>query len=71
TRIEFSLKEAGHVNLSIYDVLGQEVMKVVDKSMKAGQHWLTIKAQNLSSGIYFYKLSVNDFTAIKKMMLLK
>jgi hypothetical protein len=71
TRIEFSLKEAGHVNLTIYDVLGQEVMKVVDKSMKAGHHWLTIKAQNLSSGIYFYKLSVNDFTAIKKMMLLK
>ena len=71
TRIEFSLKEAGHVNLTIYDVLGQEVMKVVDKSMKAGHHWFTIKAQNLSSGIYFYKLSVNDFTAIKKMMLLK
>jgi hypothetical protein len=71
TRIDFSLKESGHVNLSIYDVLGQEVMKVVDKHMKAGKHWLTLKAQNLSSGIYFYKLSVNDFTAIKKMMLLK
>ncbi len=71
TRIEFSLKEAGHVNLSIYDVLGQEVMKVVDRPMKAGHHWLTIKAQNLGSGIYFYKLSVNDFISVKKMILLK
>jgi hypothetical protein len=71
TRIEFGLKEAGHVSLSIYDVLGQEVMKVVDRSMKAGHHWLTIKAKNLGSGIYFYKLSVNDFTAVKKMILLK
>jgi hypothetical protein len=71
TRIEFSLKEAGHVNMSIYDVLGQEVMQVVDRHIKAGHHWLTIKAQNLGSGIYFYKLSVNEFTAVKKMMLLK
>ncbi|TFH00813.1 MAG: T9SS type A sorting domain-containing protein, partial [Calditrichales bacterium] len=61
----------GHVNLTIYDALGKEVMKVADKQMKAGKHWLTIKAQNLSSGIYFYKLSVNDFTEVKKMMLMK
>jgi hypothetical protein len=72
TRIDFSLKTAGHVNLTIYDVLGQEVVKVIDdRPMKAGYHWINIKAQNLGSGIYFYKLSVNDFTAVKKMMLLK
>ncbi len=71
TTIKFSLKVAGHVNLQIYDVLGQEVMKVFDKSMKAGHHWVTIKAQNLASGIYFYKLNVNEFTSVKKMMLMK
>ena len=71
TNIQFSLKQAGKVNLSIYDVLGKEVLNVVDRQMQAGNHSLTIKAQNLASGVYFYKLSVNDFTAVKKMMLMK
>jgi len=71
TKIEFSLKEAGHVNLYIYDVLGREVMTAVDKKMAAGHHWYTIKAHNLASGVYFYKLTVNDFTAVKKMVLMR
>ena len=71
TTIAFSLKKTGLVHLSIYNLLGQEVMKVVDKELKAGQHRITIGASNLGSGVYFYKLSVNEFTAVKKMMVLK
>ena len=71
TKIDFSLKKAGHVNLYIYNVLGEEVKRVIDKHMSAGNHWLTIQAHGLGSGVYFYKLTVNGFTSVKKMVIMK
>ena len=71
SNVEFHLKAAGKVQLIIYNILGEEVATLVNKEMPAGVHQVIMNASNLPSGIYFYKLLVNDFTATKKMVLLK
>lgn len=71
SNVEFHLKAAGEVQLKVYNILGEEVATLVNTEMPAGVHQVTFNATNLPSGIYFYKLLVNDFTASKKMLLLK
>ncbi|UCH11157.1 MAG: T9SS type A sorting domain-containing protein, partial [Fidelibacterota bacterium] len=71
TTIKFQLKEAGHVNLVIYDHIGRDVLSLVDQPMSAGYHSVTVGADRLASGIYFYRIRANEFAATKKMLLLK
>ena len=60
-----------NVKLIIYDVLGKEVLDLVNEQQTAGNYEIEFNASNLSSGMYFYKLSSNNFSAIKKMLLVK
>jgi hypothetical protein len=71
TIIDYSIKEEGNVELIIYDVLGKLVKKLVDERKTTGNYSTQFDASNLSSGIYFYSLRVNDFVSTKKMLLLK
>jgi hypothetical protein len=71
TRINFDIPKQGLVNLRIYDVLGREVMTLVNEVKTAGSYNVDFNASELSSGVYFYKLESNDFSDIKKMMLVK
>lgn len=71
TNIEYSIKEEGNVELIVYDVLGKVVEKLVDDRKSAGNYSAQFNASNLSSGIYFYCLRVNDFVGAKKMLLIK
>ena len=76
TDISFSLPSAANVSLRVYNLLGQEVATVVDGDMGAGVHTVTWDGSNdggaqVSSGIYFYRLVAGDYTATRKMMLLK
>lgn len=71
TTIQFDLKTAGNVELKVYNSSGQEVATVVNKALPAGFHRVDFNASNLSSGIYFYKLTTDNFTATKKMLLLQ
>jgi hypothetical protein len=72
TKINFSLKEQGKVNLEVYNILGERVASLVNGDMAAGNHEINFKAENLASGIYIYRLNVeNKFTAVKKMILMK
>ncbi len=71
TTIAFDLKDAGFVNLKVYNLMGQEVATVMNGSMVAGRHMVTFDASNLSSGIYLYRIEVNGFAAEKKMLLMK
>ncbi len=59
------------VQLKIYDVLGREAATLVNEKQPAGAYQITFDASNLSSGIYFYKLTAGKFSAIKKFLLLK
>ncbi|MBU1983532.1 T9SS type A sorting domain-containing protein, partial [bacterium] len=71
TSIAFDLAEAGHVTLTIYNLQGQEIATIVNGQMAAGAHTAVFDASGLPSGMYWYKLTANDFTAVRKMMLMK
>lgn len=72
TTIRFDLPEDSRITLKIYNLLGQEVMTVInDQSMKAGRYSKDVNLGNLSSGVYVYRLESNGFTSIKKMIMVK
>ena len=71
TIIEFSLAKGSHVELQIFNILGQKVATLVNGFMNAGAHSVQFNASNLASGVYFYGMKAGDFQTYKKMMLLK
>lgn len=72
TKISYSLPQSGQVSLKIFDISGKEVASLVNNQMQqAGQYTLTFNANNLSSGVYFYRLTAGNFVQTKKLMLLK
>jgi hypothetical protein len=71
TTIKYSLKEDGIVNLSIYNILGEMIEQPINQYMEKGNYSFNFNASRLSSGVYFYKISINDFSAIKKMVVTK
>jgi len=71
TTINFSIPNSGDVHLIVYDALGREVTKLINREMKPGHHSVSFNGDNLPTGLYFYTIIVNDFTDTKKMLLLK
>ncbi len=71
TTIEYSLPEAGHVNIEIYDLLGRKVATPVDEEQEAGAYQVVWDAGDRSSGVYFYKITAGDFAETRRMVLLK
>jgi hypothetical protein len=71
TSISYEIPATNFVSLKIYDMMGKEVASLVNGNQEAGFYTVKFDASKLSSGIYFYKLQSNDFTATKKLMLLK
>ncbi|MCB0730758.1 MAG: T9SS type A sorting domain-containing protein [Ignavibacteriae bacterium] len=59
------------VELKVYDILGREIKTLVNQKQKPGSYEVSFNANELSSGVYFYKLQSGDFVQTKKMMLLK
>ncbi len=71
TTIRYELPKPARVTLSVYTLLGRKVTTLVNGKKKAGQHRVTFDGENLSSGIYIYRLQAEDFSASKKMLLVK
>jgi len=71
TKIIYSLPVEGFVTLDVYNSIGQKVASLVNESKTAGTYTVNFDASNLTSGIYFYKISSGSFTETKKMILLK
>jgi len=71
TKINFSIPKQGLVTLKIYDVLGKEVMVLVNEHKSIGNYEVVFNAGNLSSGAYFYRLEAGEFRDIKRMILIK
>ena len=71
THIRYSIPQSSNVSLRIFDILGNEVSTLVNKYQNAGEYDALFEENNLSSGIYFYTLTSRDFTATKKLILLK
>ena len=60
-----------NVSLKVYDILGREIATLVNEKQKAGNYEVTWNADNVPSGIYFYRLRAGNFVEAKKMLLLK
>ncbi len=71
TKINFAIPKSGFVTMKVYDMLGREVVKLVNENKTAGNYSVDFNASNLTSGVYFYRLEVNGFVDTKKMMLVK
>ncbi len=71
TKISFSLAKSEHVTLTVYDMAGKEISKLVDEQRAAGEYAVSFNASNLPSGVYLYKLTAGSFSQIKKMVLTK
>src|SRR3989339_468417 len=75
TSIKYQLPKSGVVKISVYDILGAEVLKLVNEEKSAGYHEIQFDANSanggLASGIYIYRIQAADFIQSKKMILLK
>ena len=71
TTIKYALPKASDVHLTLYNLRGEEVARLVDKEQHAGYHEVKWDANNFASGIYFYRLQAGDFVQTRKMVLFK
>ncbi len=71
TNINFSIPNAGKVELTVFNVLGQKVHTLIDGSLNAGPHSVSFDASGLTSGVYFYRLVNGSNIATQKMLLMK
>ena len=71
TTISFTLPQASHTNLLVYDLAGRQVVELMNKFLEAGEYNFTFDGTNLASGIYIAKLQTGEYQASQKMVLLK
>ena len=71
TRISWQSPVSSWQTLKVYDILGNKVATLVNEEKPSGKYEIEFNPENLSSGIFFYQLSVGDFIETKKMILLR
>ncbi len=71
TTIRFTLPRRSRAQLTVFDLQGKIVARLLDKDLSPGEHTLQFDASELASGVYFYELSAGSFRQVRKMMLLK
>ncbi len=71
TSIDYDIPKNSNVKITVYDMTGREVAVPVNEFRNAGKYTLNFNAMKLASGVYYYRLQAGDYTAIKKMTLLK
>jgi len=71
TKIRVTIQEAGNVKLAVYNLLGEKVEEVLNQEMTSGSYEVDFDGSKLSSGVYLYTLKTDNYTASKKMILIK
>ncbi|HSW55392.1 MAG TPA: T9SS type A sorting domain-containing protein, partial [Ignavibacteriaceae bacterium] len=71
TTIRYQIPKEGMVTLKVYDILGAEVVTLVNEEKAAGKYVVNFDANRLASGVYLYKLQADEFVSVKKMVLVK
>jgi plastocyanin len=71
TLIKYSLPQQAHVTVDIYDMLGQQVENLTDENQSAGNHEVIWNASNKATGVFFYRVKVDNMTKTGRMVLLK
>lgn len=69
TNISFSLPKQAHVSLKVFNILGREIVTVINEKKAAGRYQVPFDASGLTAGLYFYKIETGRFRAVKKMIL--
>ncbi|MBI9073312.1 MAG: T9SS type A sorting domain-containing protein [Melioribacteraceae bacterium] len=71
TNISFKISNSSHINLTVFDLLGNKITELVDQNLPSGKHYVKLNGENLASGFYLYRLTAGDQVKTKKMLLLK
>ena len=71
TKIKYEIPERSFITIKVYDVLGNEVVTLLNEEKSPGNYEIEFTGKGLTSGIYFYKLQAENFISVKKMILLK
>jgi flagellar hook assembly protein FlgD len=71
TTIQFTLSRFDYVTLKVYSTLGEKVATLVAQNLSAGRHQVTWNANNITAGVYFYRLQTDDLVQTRKLVLLK
>ncbi|RMH62204.1 MAG: T9SS C-terminal target domain-containing protein [Bacteroidetes bacterium] len=71
TTIRYDVREAVHVRLTVYDLMGRQVATLVDGPQAPGRRQVTFEAGRLASGVYFYRIEMGRFEAVRSMTLLR
>ncbi|MCE1163921.1 MAG: T9SS type A sorting domain-containing protein [Bacteroidetes bacterium] len=71
TSISYSIPKNEFVQIAVYDELGREVARVINEQQTTGTYKVDFNANDLSSGVYYYRLTAGEFTDTKKMMVIK
>jgi hypothetical protein len=71
TEISYDIPKVSRVRLSVYDILGRQVAVLVDKRQNQGHYTVSFDAAGLPTGVYFYRLSTDRNSSVKKMVVIK
>ncbi|MCX7878936.1 MAG: T9SS type A sorting domain-containing protein, partial [Ignavibacteria bacterium] len=71
TNIEFDIAKTSHVTLTIFDITGKEITRLVDEQLNPGSYKVDFNAKDLASGTYLYRITAGDFVKTQKMILTK
>ena len=71
TTISYTIPTISNVSLKVFNILGKEVATIVNETKSAGNYSINFNASGLSSGVYFYQLTTDNFTSTKKFTLMK
>ncbi len=71
TKIDYAVPVNSHVEIKLYDILGREVRTILNEDKQPGKYRVEFSASGLSSGVYFYRVKAGNFSAVRKMLLIK
>ena len=71
TNIKFTIPKSGHVSLKVFDIMGREMVSLINENLETGEYEVSLNGSNLNSGVYFYQLKAGNFVSTRRMMLIK
>ena len=71
TKIQYSIPQRSHVTINVCDILGKELINLVNEEKEIGNYEIEFDGSNLSSGVYFYRMLAGNFVNVKRLTLLK
>jgi hypothetical protein len=71
TKIEYNLPTESFVTLKVFNILGQEIVTIINEKQNPGNHTIQLEASKFTTGVYFYNLTAGNFVSTKKMVIIK